>query len=235
MCSICWWSLSCWLSLLHTIKSWPLHNLMDNNCTKCALKVTPRQYAVQCDQCSCWQHQKCDSGLKNFLSYSQSELCKYKSYIERFSSGMSGEEYRKLKCSQENFAFLCNKCFDESTIASNLLNKRKRFVNPKYGLTFVKKTQRRNTSNASNAKRLANKQASFTICLSDVRGVISTLNFLLFICFSFFQGRRSKKNSYLPPPEVELVANKGQTSKQTVPEIIICTDDPVNIIRHKNF
>lgn len=100
---------------------------------------------------------------------------------------MSGEEYRKLKCSQENFAFLCNKCFDESTIASNLLNKRKRFVNPKYGLTFVKKTQRRNTSNASNAKRLANKQASFTICLSDVRGVISTFNFLLFICFSFFR------------------------------------------------
>ncbi|KAK4009597.1 hypothetical protein OUZ56_018731 [Daphnia magna] len=122
---------------------------------------------------------------------------------------MSGEEYRKLKCSQENFAFLCNKCFDESTIASNLLNKRKRFVNPKYGLTLVKKTQRRNTSNASNAKCLGNKQASFTICLSD--------------------GKRSKKNSYLPPPEVELVANKGQTSKQTVPEIIICTDDPIHI------
>lgn len=58
---------------------------MEYSCTKCKKNVTTRQFALQCDACDQWQHQKCDSGV-------------------------SGAQYRKLRASRKKFSFWCNNC-----------------------------------------------------------------------------------------------------------------------------
>ena len=54
-------------------------------CTKCKTKVSTKQFALQCDVCNQWQHQKCDSGV-------------------------SGKQYRKLRDLKVHFSYNCNNC-----------------------------------------------------------------------------------------------------------------------------